>query len=156
MKMGLKEDFLEKWCLRLGCWSTGCQTPGSLLCSLLQAMQISGQIPAFLFQPQRFDRSIQGSWSNEQQSPWAGEGMSSHFGAWLPFSTLGRNDIIPWYARLTPKSAPCPPPKIKLPGFWERKKKLGVNQRIVLIMQLSGEIEFQAEQQQIEIVPLGN
>lgn len=48
------------------------------------------------------------------------------------------------------------PAQIKMPGFWEREKKLGVNQRIVLIMQLSGEIEFQAEQQQIEIALLGN
>ncbi|XP_057557228.1 pro-FMRFamide-related neuropeptide FF [Hippopotamus amphibius kiboko] len=55
------------------------QTPGSLLRSLLQAMQRSGRSPAFLFQPQRFGRNTWGSWSNERLSPRAGEGLSSPF-----------------------------------------------------------------------------
>ncbi|KAM9229655.1 pro-FMRFamide-related neuropeptide FF isoform 2-T2 [Dugong dugon] len=54
-------------------------TPRSLLCSLLQAMQGTGQSPAFLFQPQRFGRNTQGSWNNEWLSPVAGEGLSSQF-----------------------------------------------------------------------------
>ncbi|XP_048219336.1 pro-FMRFamide-related neuropeptide FF isoform X2 [Perognathus longimembris pacificus] len=49
------------------------QTPGSLLHSLLQAMERSGRSPAFLFQPQRFGRNAQGPWSNERLSPVAGE-----------------------------------------------------------------------------------
>ncbi|XP_066114685.1 pro-FMRFamide-related neuropeptide FF isoform X1 [Saccopteryx bilineata] len=54
-------------------------TPGSLLLSLLQAMQRSGRSPNFLFQPQRFGRNTQGSWSNKPLSPRAGEGLSSPF-----------------------------------------------------------------------------
>lgn len=155
MKMELKEDFLEKWCLRLGCCSVGCQTPGSLLCSLLQAMQISGQIPAFLFQPQRFDRNIQGSWSNKQQSPWTGEVISSHFGAWLPLSTLGRSDMLPLDRQGSHPKVPWVPLN-KAAWLREMEKRLGVNQRIALIVQISGESEFQAEQQQIETAPLRN
>ncbi|XP_048189012.1 pro-FMRFamide-related neuropeptide FF-like [Perognathus longimembris pacificus] len=48
-------------------------SPGSLLRSLLQAMERSGQSPAFRFQPQRFGRNAQGPWSNERLSPQAGE-----------------------------------------------------------------------------------
>uniref|UniRef100_A0A8C3WU46 Neuropeptide FF-amide peptide n=1 Tax=Catagonus wagneri TaxID=51154 RepID=A0A8C3WU46_9CETA len=55
------------------------QTPGSLLRSLLQAMQRPSRSPAFLFQPQRFGRNTWGSWSNERLSPRAGEGLSSPF-----------------------------------------------------------------------------
>ncbi|XP_006883968.1 PREDICTED: pro-FMRFamide-related neuropeptide FF [Elephantulus edwardii] len=55
------------------------QTPGSLLRSLLQAMQRPGRSPAFLFQPQRFGRNTRASWSNERLSPRAGEGLSSQF-----------------------------------------------------------------------------
>ncbi|XDB50086.1 PREDICTED: pro-FMRFamide-related neuropeptide FF [Capra hircus] len=55
------------------------QTPRSLLRSLLQAMQRPGRSPAFLFQPQRFGRNTQGSWSNKRLSPRAGEGLSSPF-----------------------------------------------------------------------------
>ncbi|XP_066225703.1 pro-FMRFamide-related neuropeptide FF isoform X2 [Saccopteryx leptura] len=54
-------------------------TPGSLLLSLLQAMQRSGRSPNFLFQPQRFGRNTQGSWSNKPLSSRAGEGLSSPF-----------------------------------------------------------------------------
>ncbi|XP_049739263.1 pro-FMRFamide-related neuropeptide FF [Elephas maximus indicus] len=54
-------------------------TPGSLLRSLLQAMQRTGRSPAFLFQPQRFGRNTRGTWSNEWLSPRAGEGLSSQF-----------------------------------------------------------------------------
>ncbi|XP_015349039.1 pro-FMRFamide-related neuropeptide FF [Marmota marmota marmota] len=49
------------------------QTPGSLLRSLLQAMERPGRSPAFLFQPQRFGRNTWGPWSNEQLNPRAGE-----------------------------------------------------------------------------------
>uniref|UniRef100_UPI004038F31C pro-FMRFamide-related neuropeptide FF isoform X1 n=1 Tax=Callospermophilus lateralis TaxID=76772 RepID=UPI004038F31C len=49
------------------------QTPGSLLRSLLQAMERPGRSPAFLFQPQRFGRNTWGPWSNEQLNPQAGE-----------------------------------------------------------------------------------
>ncbi|XP_008574166.1 PREDICTED: pro-FMRFamide-related neuropeptide FF [Galeopterus variegatus] len=55
------------------------QTPGSLLHSLLQAMQRTGRSPVFLFQPQRFGRNTQGVWSNEQLSPRAGDGLNSQF-----------------------------------------------------------------------------
>ncbi|XP_020143024.1 pro-FMRFamide-related neuropeptide FF isoform X1 [Microcebus murinus] len=55
------------------------QTPGSLLRSLLQAMERPGRSPAFLFQPQRFGRNTQGTWSNARLSPRAGEGLSSQF-----------------------------------------------------------------------------
>ncbi|KAI5760748.1 NPFF protein [Gulo gulo luscus] len=55
------------------------QTPGSLLRSLLQAMQRPGRSPAFLFQPQRFGRNARGSWSSEQLSPRTREGLSSPF-----------------------------------------------------------------------------
>uniref|UniRef100_A0A2K6GCC1 Neuropeptide FF-amide peptide n=2 Tax=Propithecus coquereli TaxID=379532 RepID=A0A2K6GCC1_PROCO len=55
------------------------QTPGSLLRSLLQAMERPGRSPAFLFQPQRFGRNSQGTWSNTRLSPRAGEGLSSQF-----------------------------------------------------------------------------
>uniref|UniRef100_A0A8D0II60 Neuropeptide FF-amide peptide n=2 Tax=Sus scrofa TaxID=9823 RepID=A0A8D0II60_PIG len=55
------------------------QTPGSLLRSLLQAMQRPGRSPAFLFQPQRFGRNTRGSWSNERLSPRAGGALSSPF-----------------------------------------------------------------------------
>ncbi|XP_012305762.1 pro-FMRFamide-related neuropeptide FF isoform X2 [Aotus nancymaae] len=50
--------------------------PGSLLRSLLQAMERPGRSQAFLFQPQRNTR---GSWSNERLSPRAGEGLHSQF-----------------------------------------------------------------------------
>uniref|UniRef100_A0A452FDG2 Neuropeptide FF-amide peptide n=1 Tax=Capra hircus TaxID=9925 RepID=A0A452FDG2_CAPHI len=53
------------------------QTPRSLLRSLLQAMQRPGRSPAFLFQPQRFGRNTQGSWSNKRLSPRAGEGLAA-------------------------------------------------------------------------------
>ncbi|XP_078192673.1 pro-FMRFamide-related neuropeptide FF isoform X2 [Callithrix jacchus] len=52
------------------------QSPGSLLRSLLQAMERPGRSQAFLFQPQR---NTQGSWSNERLSPRAGEGLHSQF-----------------------------------------------------------------------------
>ncbi|KAK2508824.1 hypothetical protein MC885_010424 [Smutsia gigantea] len=55
------------------------QTPGSLLRFLLQAMQRPSRSPAFLFQPQRFGRNTRSSWSNDQLSPRAGEGLSSPF-----------------------------------------------------------------------------
>ncbi|XP_021542450.1 LOW QUALITY PROTEIN: pro-FMRFamide-related neuropeptide FF [Neomonachus schauinslandi] len=55
------------------------QIPGSLLRSLLQAMQRPSQSPVFLFQPQRFGNNSRGSWSSEQLSPRAGEGLSSPF-----------------------------------------------------------------------------
>ncbi|XP_035112528.2 pro-FMRFamide-related neuropeptide FF isoform X1 [Callithrix jacchus] len=55
------------------------QSPGSLLRSLLQAMERPGRSQAFLFQPQRFGRNTQGSWSNERLSPRAGEGLHSQF-----------------------------------------------------------------------------
>uniref|UniRef100_A0A8C5K7X5 Neuropeptide FF-amide peptide precursor n=1 Tax=Jaculus jaculus TaxID=51337 RepID=A0A8C5K7X5_JACJA len=45
------------------------QTLGSLLRSLIQAMERSGRSPTFLFQPQRFGRNAWGSWSKEQLSP---------------------------------------------------------------------------------------
>ncbi|XP_036106894.1 pro-FMRFamide-related neuropeptide FF [Molossus molossus] len=55
------------------------KTPASLLLSLLQAMQRPSRSPTFLFQPQRFGRNTQGSWSNERLSTRAGEGLSSPF-----------------------------------------------------------------------------
>ncbi|XP_045729272.1 pro-FMRFamide-related neuropeptide FF [Mirounga angustirostris] len=55
------------------------QIPGSLLRSLLQAMQRPSRSPAFLLQPQRFGTTSRGSWSSEQLSPRAGEGLSSPF-----------------------------------------------------------------------------
>ncbi|EFB17421.1 hypothetical protein PANDA_012448, partial [Ailuropoda melanoleuca] len=55
------------------------QTPGSLLRSLLRAMQRPSRTPAFLFQPQRFGRTARGSWSSERLSPRVGEGLSSPF-----------------------------------------------------------------------------
>ncbi|XP_045409790.1 pro-FMRFamide-related neuropeptide FF [Lemur catta] len=55
------------------------QTPGSLLRSLLPAMERPGRSPTFLFQPQRFGRNTQGTWSNARLSPRAGEGLSSQF-----------------------------------------------------------------------------
>ncbi|XP_020015812.1 pro-FMRFamide-related neuropeptide FF [Castor canadensis] len=48
------------------------QNPGSLLRSLLQAMERPGRSPAFLFQPQRFGRNAWGSWSKERLSPRSG------------------------------------------------------------------------------------
>uniref|UniRef100_A0A452QYR7 Neuropeptide FF-amide peptide n=1 Tax=Ursus americanus TaxID=9643 RepID=A0A452QYR7_URSAM len=58
------------------------QTPGSLLRSLLRAMQRPSRTPAFLFQPQRFGRTARGSWNSERLSPRVGEGLSSPF--WSP------------------------------------------------------------------------
>ncbi|KAI5237682.1 Pro-Fmrfamide-Related Neuropeptide Ff [Manis pentadactyla] len=55
------------------------QTPGSLLCFLLQTRQRPSRGPAFLFQPQRFGRNTRSSWSNDWLSPRAGEGLSSPF-----------------------------------------------------------------------------
>ncbi|XP_012587809.1 PREDICTED: pro-FMRFamide-related neuropeptide FF [Condylura cristata] len=55
------------------------QGPGSLLSALLQAMQRPSRSLAFLFQPQRFGRNAQRSWSNERLSPRAGAGPSSQF-----------------------------------------------------------------------------
>nr|XP_055105386.1 pro-FMRFamide-related neuropeptide FF isoform X2 [Symphalangus syndactylus] len=55
------------------------QTSGSLLHYLLQAMERPGRSQGFLFQPQRFGRNTQGSWSNERLSPRAGEGLNSQF-----------------------------------------------------------------------------
>ncbi|ELV10476.1 hypothetical protein TREES_T100020005 [Tupaia chinensis] len=55
------------------------QTPGSLLRSLLQALERPGRSPAFLFQPQRFGRNTRRAWSNERLSSRAGEGLSSQF-----------------------------------------------------------------------------
>ncbi|XP_006870015.1 PREDICTED: pro-FMRFamide-related neuropeptide FF [Chrysochloris asiatica] len=55
------------------------QAPGSLLGSLLQAMQRSSRSPAFLFQPQRFGRNTRGSWGSERLSPRAWEGLNSQF-----------------------------------------------------------------------------
>ncbi|XP_003939291.2 pro-FMRFamide-related neuropeptide FF [Saimiri boliviensis] len=55
------------------------QSPGSLLRSLLQAMERPGRSQAFLFQPQRFGRNTRGSWSNQRLSPRAGEGLHSQF-----------------------------------------------------------------------------
>ncbi|XP_010984909.1 pro-FMRFamide-related neuropeptide FF [Camelus dromedarius] len=55
------------------------QIPGSLLQSLLQAMQRTSRSPAFLFQPQRFGRNTWGFWSNKRLSPRAVEGLSSPF-----------------------------------------------------------------------------
>lgn len=49
------------------------ETPGSLLRSLLQAMERPDRSSAFLFQPQRFGRNAWRSWSKEQLSPRAGE-----------------------------------------------------------------------------------
>ncbi|XP_008837078.1 pro-FMRFamide-related neuropeptide FF isoform X1 [Nannospalax galili] len=49
------------------------ETPGSLLRSLLQAIERPGRSSAFLFQPQRFGRNAWRSWSKEQLSPRAGE-----------------------------------------------------------------------------------
>uniref|UniRef100_A0A286XHT6 Neuropeptide FF-amide peptide n=2 Tax=Cavia porcellus TaxID=10141 RepID=A0A286XHT6_CAVPO len=49
------------------------QTHGSLLHSLLQAMERTGRSPAFLFQPQRFGRNTWGSWNSERLSPRAEE-----------------------------------------------------------------------------------
>ncbi|XP_013376247.1 PREDICTED: pro-FMRFamide-related neuropeptide FF [Chinchilla lanigera] len=49
------------------------QTAGSLLRSLLRAMNRTGRSPAFLFQPQRFGRNTWGSRNSERLSPRAGE-----------------------------------------------------------------------------------
>uniref|UniRef100_A0A8C8S8Z8 Neuropeptide FF-amide peptide precursor n=1 Tax=Pelusios castaneus TaxID=367368 RepID=A0A8C8S8Z8_9SAUR len=38
---------------------------GTLLRSLLQALQRPGRSPSFLFQPQRFGRETRGSWGHE-------------------------------------------------------------------------------------------
>ncbi|XP_017512013.1 pro-FMRFamide-related neuropeptide FF [Manis javanica] len=55
------------------------QTPGSLLCFLLQTIQRPSRGSAFLFQPQRFGRNTRSSWSNDRLSPRAAEGLSSPF-----------------------------------------------------------------------------
>uniref|UniRef100_A0A452IN24 Uncharacterized protein n=1 Tax=Gopherus agassizii TaxID=38772 RepID=A0A452IN24_9SAUR len=54
--------------------------PGTLLHSLLYALQRPGRSPSFLFQPQRFARETRGSWGGEgrlSQRGW--DSMASQF-----------------------------------------------------------------------------
>uniref|UniRef100_A0A8C3T990 Neuropeptide FF-amide peptide precursor n=1 Tax=Chelydra serpentina TaxID=8475 RepID=A0A8C3T990_CHESE len=54
--------------------------PGTLLRSLLYALQRPGRSPSFLFQPQRFGRETRGSWGSEgrlSQRGW--DSMASQF-----------------------------------------------------------------------------
>ncbi|XP_039370677.1 pro-FMRFamide-related neuropeptide FF [Mauremys reevesii] len=54
--------------------------PGTLLRSLLDALQRPGRSPSFLFQPQRFGRETRGSWGGEgrlSQRGW--DSMASQF-----------------------------------------------------------------------------
>ncbi|XP_012781755.1 pro-FMRFamide-related neuropeptide FF [Ochotona princeps] len=52
---------------------------GSLLRSLLEAMERQGRSPAFQFQPQRFGRNTGGPWNNQRLRPRGGQGPGSQF-----------------------------------------------------------------------------
>lgn len=130
--------------LKAGSWSSGFpQTLGSPLCSLLQAVWRPSQSPACLLQPQRLGRNTLSSWSNTRLSPELGTAWAPHFGAWLPLSALGRSDM---------SSFDTPGPYLKGPWVPPNKAawvlcggRLGVDQWIALIMQITEEIAFQAE-----------